>query len=435
MSRSFIVRMRNALALIALASLAFPPLPSAAAGPPIKVGAVFPFSGPLALLGQDSFDGANVAMEMINAKGGVDGRKLEWVKADSPNAEQANSQAERLISQQGLKILMGSYASPIAVAASQVAERHHVIYWEEGAWTSTLFDNHPKYVFRVNVYAVPAGDAAVAYAAQTVAPKIGKTAKTLKVAIVNEDGPFGTSVANAEIAQAQKLGVDVVAHLPYSAKTNDMTALVLKLKASNPDVLLATSYINDATLLVKTMRSQAFRPKAIIGASAGFGLLALGKNLGEDVNGILEADAPSIINPKGLRPAGEALYKEFIDKFKAATGREPDGFSYMGFTGAYSLFHDVLPKAKDPNNTDDIRAAAVAANVPEGSYPNGWGLKFDETGQNTHMFAAMIQWQKGAPVIVGPANIAMAKPEMIPLPNWAYVPLHLAARLGTLLGL
>lgn len=409
---------RRAVAGVAIAALGIVPVQSGAAPQPIKIGAIFPFSGPLALLGQDSFDGANVALDMINAQGGVKGRKLEWVKGDSPNAEAANSQAERLISQQGLKILLGSYASPIAIAASQVAERHHAIYWEEGAWTSTLFDNHPKYVFRVNVYAVPAGDAAVQYAVNTVAPKIGKNAKTLKVAIVNEDGPFGTSVSNAELAEAKKLGVDVVTNLPYTASTNDMTSLVLKLKAADPDVLLATSYINDATLLVKTMRAQNFRPKALIGASAGFGLLALGKNLGGDVNGIIEADAPTNINPKGLPSPGQALHKEFIAKFKAATGREPDGFSYMGFVGAYALFHDVLPKAKDPEVADDVRAAALAANVPEGTYPNGWGLKFDESGQNTRMFAAVLQWQSEAPVVIAPARIAVQAPAMIPLPHW-----------------
>jgi branched-chain amino acid transport system substrate-binding protein len=409
--------LRRAGAAAAVVALGTAPL-SAAAPQTIKVGAVFPFSGPLALLGQDSFEGANVALEMINAQGGVKGRKLEWVKADSPNAEAANSQAERLVSQQNLKILLGSYASPIAIAASQVAERHHVIYWEQGAWTSALFNNHPKYVFRTNVYAVPAGIAAVHYAVNVVAPKIGKDAKTLKLAIVNEDGPFGTSVANAEAAEANKLGVDVVSNLPYTASTNDLTSLVLKLKATDPDVLLATSYINDATLLVKTMRTQSFRPKAIIGGSAGFGLLALGKNLGADVNGISEADAPTNINPKGLPSAGQALHNEFITKFKAATGREPDGFSYMGFVGAYSLFHDVLPKAKDPENADDIRNAAMAANVPEGAYPNGWGLKFDETGQNTRMFAAMLQWQSEAPVVVGPSSIAAGQPAMIPLPHW-----------------
>ncbi|GAC1303397.1 MAG: ABC transporter substrate-binding protein [Vulcanimicrobiaceae bacterium] len=409
---------RRSAAAVALVALGMIPAPSPAAGAPIKVGAVFPFSGPLALLGQDSFDGANVALEMVNAQGGVKGRKLEWVKGDAPNAEQANSQAERLVSQQNLKLLLGSYASPIAVAASQVAERHHVIYWEQGAWTSTLFDNHPKYVFRTNVYAVPAGIAAVQYAVNTVAPKLNKTAKTLKVAVVNEDGPFGTSVSNSELAEAKKLGVDVVTTLPYTASTNDMTSLVLKLKAADPDVVLAVSYINDATLLIKTMRAQNFRPKAIIGASAGFGLVALGKNLGADVNGISEADAPTNINVKGLPAAGQALHKEFIAKFKAATGREPDGFSYMGFVGAYALFHDVLPKAKNPENPDDVRAAAMAANVPEGTYPNGWGLKFDESGQNTRMFAAMLQWQNEMPVVIGPANISAGQPTMIPLPHW-----------------
>lgn len=405
-------------AIGALAALAVAPIPSGAAQPPIRIGAVFPFSGPLALLGQDTFDGANVALDMINAQGGVHGRKIEWVKGDSPNAETANSQAERLISQENLKILFGSYASPVAVAASQVAERHHVIYWEEGAFTSTLFNNHPHYVFRTNVYAGPAGDAAVQYALNVVAPKIGKNAKTLKIAIVNEDGPFGTSVAGAEAAQAQKLHLDVVANLPYTASTNDMTSLVLKLKAADPDVLIAVSYINDATLLVKTMRAQNFRPKAMIGASGGYGLLALGKNLGDDVNGIAEADAPSNINPKGLLPAGAALHKVFVEKFKAATGREPDGFSYMGFTGAYALFHDVLPNVKNVDDPDEVRAAAMNANVTEGAYANGWGLKFDGTGQNTRVFAAILQWQNGAPVVIEPPHIATHQPTMIPLPRW-----------------
>ncbi|MBD5657366.1 MAG: hypothetical protein IAI50_19620, partial [Candidatus Eremiobacteraeota bacterium] len=153
------------------------------------------------------------------------------------------------------------------------------------------------------------------------------------------------------------------------------------------------------------------------GASAGFGLLALGKNLGGDVNGIVEADAPTNINPKGLPSTTQGLHRDFIAKFKAATGREPDGFAYMGFVSAYALFHDVLPKAKDPDNADDIREAAMAANVPEGAYPNGWGLKFDNTGQNTRMYAAILQWQDQMPVVVAPAQIAAGSPTMIPLPH------------------
>ncbi|MBD5656903.1 MAG: ABC transporter substrate-binding protein, partial [Candidatus Eremiobacteraeota bacterium] len=254
---SLVQFVRRGAAIVAVATLATASAKAADPGAPIQIGAVFPFSGPLALLGQDSYDGANVALDMINAQGGVKGRKLAWVKADSPNAEAANTQAERLISQQGIKVLFGSYASGIAVAASQVAERHHVIYWEQGAWTTTLFDNHPKYVFRTNVYALPAGNSVVRYTVDVIAPKLGLNAKTLKVAIVNEDGPFGTSVSGAEAAEAKKQGLNVVADYPYSAATNDMTSLVLKLKAADPDVVFATSYINDATLLVKTMRAQA----------------------------------------------------------------------------------------------------------------------------------------------------------------------------------
>lgn len=409
---------RRVVALGALVALAAAPLSSGAAQPTIKIGAIFPFSGPLALLGQDTFDGANVALDMINAQGGVRGRKLEWVKGDSPNAEVATSQAERLISQQNIKILFGSYASPIAVAASHVAERHGVIYWEEGGFTGTLFNDHPKYVFRTNVYATPAGEAAVRYAVDVVGPKIGKNSKTIKIAIVNEDGTFGTSVSGAEAAEAQKRRLNVVANLPYTSSTNDMTSLVLKLKAADPDVVICVSYINDATLLVKTMRAQNFRPKALIGTSGGYGLLALGKNLGNDVNGISEADAPSNIDPKGLPAAGKALNKAFVAKFKAATGRQPDGFSFMGFTGAYALFHDVLPKAKNVDSPDDVRSAAIDANVSLGDYPNGWGLKFDGTGQNTRVFAVIQQWQEGSLNVIYPDRIATHKPTMIPLPNW-----------------
>ncbi|HSB04676.1 MAG TPA: ABC transporter substrate-binding protein, partial [Thermodesulfobacteriota bacterium] len=97
----------------------------------VKIGTIFPLTGPLALLGNESFEASDLAREMVNEKfGGVWGKKVAYVKADAPDPTSGTNEANRLITQENMKVLMGTYSSSISLAASAVAERNKVIYLE-----------------------------------------------------------------------------------------------------------------------------------------------------------------------------------------------------------------------------------------------------------------------------------------------------------------
>ena len=121
-----------------------------ATGQTIKVGALYPYSGALALLGDESSRGLELAVEQINASGGVQGKKIELVKADGIDPNTAVGEARRLISVAGVQVIFGTYASTIAFAASQVAELSGVPYFELGAISDPITERGFKYTFRTN---------------------------------------------------------------------------------------------------------------------------------------------------------------------------------------------------------------------------------------------------------------------------------------------
>lgn len=113
--------------LIALMELGV--MPPAVAQETWKVGALYPLTGGLAVLGNENFEGAQIAVDVINEQGGVAGRKVELVSGDASTPEKAQSEAERLLSIPGVQVITGTYSSGLSYAASQVAERRGAIYW------------------------------------------------------------------------------------------------------------------------------------------------------------------------------------------------------------------------------------------------------------------------------------------------------------------
>ena len=97
-----------------------------------RVGALFAFSGPLAYLGQETFRGADIAAQIINERGGINGAPIVWERADATNPAQALSEAERLANA-GIKIVFGTNSSGLAIPASKILERNRVIFWEPGS--------------------------------------------------------------------------------------------------------------------------------------------------------------------------------------------------------------------------------------------------------------------------------------------------------------
>jgi branched-chain amino acid transport system substrate-binding protein len=386
---------------------------AAAEGGTIKIGAIYPLTGGMALLGEESWRGAEVARVLQNKKGGVLGKQIEFVRGDAPDANAAVSQANRLISSQRLPILIGTYASPLAMAASEVAERNQVIYWEMGGISDPIVERGFKYLFRITPMGSMYGGKAVEYSKEVLAPKFGIAPDKLKVSIVHEDALYGTTCGTGAEKRAKELGLNLLGRDPYSSKATDLSPLVLKLKAAQPDVLIATSYIQDLLIFWKQARELGFWPKAVLGTGGGYALADFANAMGDDATGVFNVDNTQyLINPS-FAPGAKEAAEAYQDLFK-----EPprSGHSLMNFMGCQVLF-DVISRAGS-TEPEAIRKAALATDIQK--TPMGYGVKFAPpgdriAGQDIRAFPLIFQWQKGKQVTVWPKEAAVAE-AIIPWP-------------------
>ncbi len=139
-------------------------------GEEIRIGTIYPMTGPLALLGNESFDGIQMVANIVNEQGGVNGKKIQLVKADAPDATAAQNEANRLISREKVPAIIGTYASGLSLAATQVAERNGVLYLETNAVADEITARGFKNVFRTaesaSMQALTSGE----FAKEVVAP-------------------------------------------------------------------------------------------------------------------------------------------------------------------------------------------------------------------------------------------------------------------------
>jgi branched-chain amino acid transport system substrate-binding protein len=395
----------NLLMQAALAAVLMVSTSSAWAQQPLKIGALYPFSGGLALLGDESFRGLEIAVEERNAAGGVKGKPLQIAKGDAVDPNQAVGEARRLISVERVPVIFGTYSSTLSFAATQVAELAGTSYFELGAISDPITERGFKYVYRSNPTARDFANRIIDVAIEAVAPALGADPKALKFGIIHEDSLYGQTVAGFQTARAKEHGLNVVETLPYSAKSVDLTPVILRLKSAGVDVVLQTSYQNDTVLFFRQMREQGFKPKAAVGAGGGYSLRDTMMTVGAaNIEGALNVDFTQFhTNPK----AAPGL-DEFVKKYQAKYGMPPrSGHSLANYMGA-RLFLDAIAAAKDLSGPA-IREAVMQIDVPEGATPTGWGAKFNEQGQNTRATPFLMQWQDGELVTVFPPAAAVAK--------------------------
>ena len=409
------------------AALATMPLKPAIAEDTIKIGVLEPFTGPWAKNGNESYVAMEIARDMINEKGGVGGKKIVYIRGDAPDPSAGKSEAERIITQEGVKLITGTYASPLGIAISAEAERRGVVHWETIASADIITKRGYKHVFQVGPAASRYGKAALDFTKDELAKRLGKKFENLRIALLWENRAFGTAVGKGARAGAEELGIKLVYDEGYDQFMTDMTPLVQKLKDTKPDVLVVISFINDTVLLHRKAKELNFYVPAVIGVSAGHSVPDLKDSIGTAVNGIFVSDLPVLVNPKALLPKVEAASVEFNERYEKIQHRVPAGHAVASFAALWTLFNDVLPKAKsmDP---EDVRAAAFSIDLPAGSLINGSGLKFSnfdlpndpkDAGQNIRSAIGVWQWQNMAARQVYPKNLATNDIIMVPLPEWA----------------
>jgi branched-chain amino acid transport system substrate-binding protein len=410
-----------ALAVGAVLSVSVPQAQQALSGE-YKIGVLEPLTGPLAFEGKRHMDAYEVMRDMVNARGGVMGKKLVFAVGDATDPTAAASEATRLITREGVKIITGTYSSTLCGAASEAAARANVIYWETSCVDPRFSQRGLKNVFRTEIDGTGFGWYNIQFIAKHLAPRFNMQHNQLKIAFLSEDSSYGQGVTESARRRAkQEFGMQEVAAEYYAfASTNDFTPIIVKFKQLNPDVVFHIARGNDAVLFWRQSREQNFLFKALVHAGAtGYGSADFGKALGNDGNGPFVLAEPSAgLKLEMFKPEAQKMEREFGEAIKAKSGAEPLASHRLAGGGLW-LLKLVLDQAK----TDDLekfRSAVLSMDLPVGSLLNGWGVKFAENGQNANERVQhyMLQWQNGQMVTVWPEEFTSIRAKWIPLGPW-----------------
>jgi branched-chain amino acid transport system substrate-binding protein len=384
---------------------------SARAADDVVIGALYPMTGPNAQVGADAKAAMETAADIVNGshdvpmllgKGGglanLGGAHVRLVFADHQgDPQKARAEAERLITQEHVVALIGSYQSATAATVSQVADRYEVPFMVAESSSPSLNQRGLKWFFRTSPHDLMFTQAMFDFF-RDIAAKTGR--KVQSVALFHEDTLFGTDSANAQRQMAEAAGIKVAADIRYRASSPSLSAEVQQIKAADADVVMPTSYTSDAILLMRGMHDLGYAPKAIMAQSAGFAEQALVDAVGPLLEGVLSrsAFALDVAKARPAIPAVNAMFRARANKdLNDNTGRE---------ITALIVLADAINRAGS-TDPDKLRAALMATDVPGDQTIMPWkGIKFDSTGQNTEATPVIQQMRDGKYHTVYPFDVA-----------------------------
>lgn len=389
----------------------------------VKIGVLYPLSGNAASAGNYSKMAAELGADIVNngnpelaklmpiAKGGglsgLKGAKIELVIADNQGTPAAGqNQTLRLITQDKVVAMVGSYQSGITQTASAVAEKYGIPFLNPESVAANLTERGFKWFFRTTPVA---SNFAQAYSAFLKEQKAAGH-KIDSIAIVHENTEYGNSVSSVIADVFGKEGLKVTQNIPYSANSTDVQAEVLQLKQKNPDVAIFISYTSDAILYTKTMKALNWKPEIMIADASGFNDQAYVKAMAPQVQGLISRSGFAPGKPGSIASIADALFK------KKTGGDGLDDGSARGLQG-FLVLADALNRA---GSTDPakIRDALKATDMKADQMVAGYnGVKFDEKGQNTLGSSLLIQMKGADYVPVWPKAKATAE-VVLPYKGW-----------------
>src|ERR1700744_553483 len=295
---------RRDVLLGAAATAAMMPLAARADTPDVAIGIVYPFSGSSAQIGVDAKNAFETAADIINknydfdlplARGeglpGLGGAKVRLVYADhQADPQKGRAEVERLITQEKVCAVIGSYQSAVAVTVSQVCERYPIPFVSAENSSPSLHRRGLKYFFRP----APHDEMYTAAMFDFFDAMRKKGTKIETLALFHEDTIFGTDSGNTQAKLAAERGYKIVADIKYRANTSSLSSEVQQIKAANADVLMPSSYTTDSILLVKTMAELGYKPNAIVAQDAGFSDQMLYAAVGDQLNGVISRSTFSL---------------------------------------------------------------------------------------------------------------------------------------------
>jgi branched-chain amino acid transport system substrate-binding protein len=366
----------------------------------LKFGIPLPLTGTNAKFGEIEKKSYEIALEEINAKGGIKGKKVVLEFEDSQGKpEISRSIVERLIDVKKQPIIFGEYSSSSSKAVAAVAEERKVPYMVVTGATDDITQQNYKYVFRMNptnnYYTV----GLMSFLQEVVKPKT--------IAILYESSDFGTSGADDMVNQAKKYGMTVLVKEQYEKGAVDFKPTLSKVKAAKPDVIYMVSYVMDAALLMRQIRELRIDSNLYAGGAAGFAIPEFIQNAKEASELVMTA---TLWSPQ-VKYAGAGA---FAEKYKKLYQDYPSYHGAEAYSALY-IIKDVLERAKSWS-ADDIRDAFKKTNMMTAFGPVKFEDKEGYTNQN-FMDTLVMQVIKGKHETIWPQKYASAK-YVYPIPKW-----------------
>jgi len=322
-------------------------------GNTVTIGAVFPLSGPVAFYGNESRDGALLAIEQTNAAGGLLGKQLALLSEDDEGAAEKSVNAfTKLTTRDKVTFVIGSSTSGATMAMTSLAQQAKVVLISPSA-TNVDVTRAGDYIFRACFIDPFQGVVGADFAYDTLGSR--------RAAILYDAGAdYNTGLAEAFNAQFRRIGGQVVANEAYQSGDVDFNAQVTRIRAANPDVVYLPNYYNDVALQAKQLRAQGINC-ALIG---GDGWDSLIDNAGDEVlNGFWSSGfAADTTDPKGVA---------FVRAFQAKYNRPASQFSALGYDTMMLVIDGI--KAAGTFDTPAVKDAMAKLN---GAYVTG-NIRFD----------------------------------------------------------
>lgn len=366
----------------------------------VKIGTLHPLSGGLALEGQEMRDAVRLAVEEANEAGGIQslgGAKIEIVESDHEGSPEKGVSEVQSLDRAGVLGIIGTYASGVALPATQEAERSSIPFVIDIGSANELTERGFKYTFRLQP---PATSFSVDFLKYF--DELNKMTDTpLKTAVlVHEDSVFGTSVASAVEEHAEEHGLEVLATLPHAASTADLSSTINRINSLKPDIVVVTTYLRDGVMLVEGLHNANYKPKAIIGVANGAFSNASFITESQNMNNLI-MDVNYTINPQS--DEANKVKEAFKAKYNKNLGPNA-AYSYM----AAKVLIDAIERAGSTDRAA-VQQALTETEMSEHILPQDV-IKFDEKGQNINAQAVLNQIFDGTIKVVYPEEYKEADP-------------------------
>jgi ABC-type branched-subunit amino acid transport system substrate-binding protein len=370
---------------------------------PLVIGISLPLTGDFSQPGTEAKRGYEIWRDLVNGKGGLLGRQVQLkIVDDASNQDTVVADYTKLITQDKVNLLLGTFSSLLNFPASAVAERNNMVYVEPAGGAPTMFTRGFKKLFFAQQATAPRqADVFVNWIKSLPAAERPKTA-----AYPTQDDPFTRPVIESMQKQLEAEGVQTVYSTVYPADAANFQTIANSIAAKKPDLVAQGAVFEDGVGLVRSLKQANFSPKTLFQTSAP-------SNASQYSDGIGAANTEGVFYTVSWSDKAKTpLNEEFVAAYaKAYPGKTPAEDAADAFAAA-----QVLQTAVEKVGKIDQNAIADWLHANEVQTILG-PLSWTATGEPKGDFL-LAQWQSGRVEIVAPPNAATTDKVVQPKPDW-----------------